>query len=52
MAHLKLNGSHISEVCKNNGLIFRIGEVSELWHKKMVNMLFFVVFIPLGDYQL
>ena len=28
---------------KNNGLMFHMGEVSELWHKRMVNMFFLVV---------
>ena len=44
MAYLRLNESHMNELCKNNGLIFVIGEVSELWHKTVVNMFFFVVF--------
>ena len=29
--------SRIHEVPKNNGLIFHIGEVSELWRKTVVN---------------
>ena len=29
--------SCIHEVSKNNRLIFRMSEVSELWHKTMVN---------------
>ena len=32
-----MNESHIHEVPKNNGLIFDIGEVSEMWRKTMVN---------------
>ena len=36
-AQPKVNESHIHEVPKNNGLIFHMGEVSELWRKKMVN---------------
>ena len=32
-----MNESHIYEVPKNNGLIFHMGEVSELWCKIMVN---------------
>ena len=31
-----VNKSHIHEVPKNNGFIFHMGEVSELWHKAMV----------------
>ena len=42
-AHPEVNESHIQEVPKNNGLIFHMDEVSELWHKIMVNMFFFVV---------
>ena len=34
-----LNESRIHEVPKNNGLIFHIGEVSELWHKTVVKIL-------------
>ena len=44
MAYLRLNESHMNELCKNNGLIFVIGEVSELWHNTVVNMCFFVFF--------
>ena len=32
-----MNKSHILEVPKNNGLIFHMGEVLELWRKAMVN---------------
>ena len=32
-AQPEVNESHIHELPKNNGLIFRIGEVSELWRK-------------------
>ena len=34
-AQPEVNESHIHEVPKNNGLIFHMGEVSELWHKTM-----------------
>ena len=33
----EVNVSHIHEVPKNNGLIFHMGEVSELWCKTVVN---------------
>ena len=33
----EVNESHIHRVPKNNGLIFHMGKVSELWHKTMVN---------------
>ena len=36
-AQPKANESHIHEVPKYNRLIFRMGEVSELWRKTMVN---------------
>ena len=36
-AQPEANESHIHEVPKNNGLIFHVGEVSELWRKTMVN---------------
>ena len=36
-AQPEVNKSRIHEVSKNNGLIFHMGEVSELWHKTMVN---------------
>ena len=42
-AQPEMNESHIHEVPKNNGLIFHRGEVSELWHKTMVNMFSFLV---------
>lgn len=42
-AQPRVNESHIHQVPKNNGLIFRMGEVSKLWRKTMVNMFFFVV---------
>ena len=32
-----MDKSRIHEVPKNNGLIFYMGEVSELWRKAMVN---------------
>ena len=32
----KVNKSRIHEVPKNNGLIFHMGKVSELWRKTMV----------------
>ena len=32
-AQPEVNESHIHELPKNNGLIFHIGEVSELWRK-------------------
>ena len=32
-----VNKSRIHEVPKNNGLIFHMGEVSELWRKTVVN---------------
>ena len=32
-----VNKSRIHEVPKSNRLIFHMGEVSELWHKTMVN---------------
>ena len=32
-----MNKSSIHEVSKNNGLIFHMGEVSELWCKTKVN---------------
>ena len=32
-----VNESHFQEVPKNTGLIFHMGEVSELWRKTMVN---------------
>ena len=36
-AQPKADESHIQEVPKHNGLIFRMGKVSELWRKPMVN---------------
>ena len=33
----EVNESHVHDVPKNNGLIFHMGEVSELWRKIMVN---------------
>ena len=39
----QVNESQIHEVPKNNGLIFHMAEVSELWHKTMVNVSSFVV---------
>ena len=36
-AQPEVNKSRIHEVPKNNGLIFHMGEVSELWRKTMVN---------------
>ena len=41
-AQQKVNESHIYEVPKSKALIFHMSEVSELWHKTMVNMFFFV----------
>ena len=34
---LEVNKSRIHEVPRSNRLIFHVGEVSELWHKAMVN---------------
>ena len=36
-AQPEVNESRIHEAPKNNGLIFHMGEVSELWRKTMVN---------------
>ena len=36
-AQLEVNESHIHKVPKNNGLIFHMGEVSELCRKTMTN---------------
>ena len=36
-AQHKVNESHIHEMPKNKQLIFYMGEVSELWHKILVN---------------
>ena len=36
-AQPEANKSRIHEVPKNNGLIFHMGEVSELWRKTVVN---------------
>ena len=36
-AQPEVNKSRIYEVPKNNGLIFHMGEVSELWRKTVVN---------------
>ena len=36
-AHPEVNESYIHELPKNNGLIFHMGEVSELWSKTVVN---------------
>ena len=33
----EVNESHIHEVSKNDGLIFHMGEVLELWRKTVVN---------------
>ena len=33
----EMNKPRIHEVSKNNGLIFHVGEVSELWCKTKVN---------------
>ena len=35
-AQHEVNESHIHEVPKNNGLIFHMGEVSELWLRTIV----------------
>ena len=34
---IRRDQSRIHEVSKNNGLVFHMGEVSELWSKTMVN---------------
>ena len=36
-AQAEVNKSRIHEESKNNGPIFRMGEVSELWRKTIVN---------------
>ena len=36
-AQPKVNKSRFHEVPRNNGLIFHVGEVSELWRKAMVS---------------
>ena len=36
-AQSEVNKSRIHEMPKNNGLIFHMGEVSELWRKAVVN---------------
>ena len=38
-----MNKSRIHEVPKNNGLIFHMGEDSELWRKTMVNFFMFSI---------
>ena len=42
-AQPEVNESHVHEVPKNNGLIFHMGKVSELWHKTTVSMFSVVV---------
>ena len=37
MIYSPVNKSRIPEVPQNNGLIFHVDEVSELWRKTMVN---------------
>ena len=39
-----VNESHIHKVRKGNGLIFHVGEVSELWRETMVSMFFSSLF--------
>ena len=36
-AQPEVSEPHIHEVPKNNGLIFQMAEVSDLWRKTMVN---------------
>ena len=42
-AQPEVNESHFHEVPKNNGLVFHLGEVSELQRETMVRMFFLLV---------